>query len=160
MATTLEDEIAWYKQFSRPGPVDWSVDEANTFWPVAEDRLQQFEARVGRVMPYSIRTFLQIVGEGRFTRDESGGFAEFYTNVFLSPEEMAAIVLKESDVWRVYPNFMQPGDLPFFDLGSSEVIVMSQVVHAGSVRFAYGEEVASTFEAFLSELRCNVAFYV
>lgn len=156
----FEDILSWYQQFSRSGPVDWTVPGDNVFWKVQADEIVQCERTTGIRFPQQYRDFLLLVGEGRFGLGRNAISEDTYANIFLGPRDIEGILTKKSDCWSIYPDeFIYPGDFPFFDTGSCEVMVFRQSDNCpcfpGDVI-----PVSNSFEAFLMSLRENPRFYI
>lgn len=158
----FEEIICWYETFSLAGPPDRTLPTANKFWRVDPVDIQECEKLIGFEFPAGYREFLCRVGVGHFALGCNEVFVEYYANEFLGPREIGEILTKKSGEWLIYPEFIFPGEFPFFDLGSADVLVFRHSEGPkGKVYFpGTPDPISNSFEEFLYKLREDAQFYV
>jgi hypothetical protein len=131
----------------------------NLFLPHGEAEIQDFVHEFGDTLPPAYLTFLRRIGAGRLTEDISGKHTHEYENSFLSTTEIAEILRRETIEWRIYPDFIDAGEVPFFYLGNNDVLVFRRG-SGSAVYFPYlSEAYARNFNEFLSRLMADCTFY-
>ncbi len=163
MCTHLDIHLVeWYRQFASTASIEdihWSI---NWFKKVDPAEIDYYEKNFDFVLPAPYREFLINVGEGRLAKDRLGGDTVDYANTFMGPKRIADIISKSSEEWLVYPDFIDPNEVPFFDLGNQSVYVFDRgdLVN-GAVHFpGILEVIVPSFNDFIRNLREDITFYI
>jgi SMI1 / KNR4 family (SUKH-1) len=163
MRTHLDkDLVDWYNQFASTANVEeihWSI---SWFKKVDPAEIDYYEKNFNFVLPAPYREFLINVGEGRLARDRLGRDTVDYANMFMGPKRIADVISKSSEEWLVYPDFIDPDEVPFFDLGNQSVYVFDPGDFAnGAVRFpGIPKTIAPSFNDFIRRLHEDITFYI
>jgi SMI1 / KNR4 family (SUKH-1) len=157
-----KDLLDWYGQFTLPAESKGVSTRSNWFKKVDPAEIEYYERNFGFVLPASYREFLIKVGEGTLGTDNRGCETLEYANMFMGPKRIADVISKGSEEWMVYPDFIDPDEVPFFDLGNQSVYVFDPNDFTnGAVRFpGIPKKIAPTFNDFLRNLREDITFYI
>ena len=134
----------------------------NWFKKVDPTEIEYYEKNFGFELPAPYREFLIKIGEGTLGMDKLGGETLEYANMFMGPKRTSDIISKCSEEWPVYPDFIEPNEVPFFDLGNQSVLVFNRrELMEGAVYYPGGvTKLAPTFNAFLQKLSSDITFYI
>lgn len=157
--------LTWYSQFTI-GTDNGDIERlpatgANVFYKVPEGDIAKIEVRNNCTFPRSYFEFLVNIGWGRMTKGADNIETIDYSNVFLHPNDIEPILRKKSVEWLVYPDdFIDEGEIPFFDLGDNSVYVFSGEPNDDKVYFPGQHEVmANSFHEFLEMLMNDSSFW-
>ena len=136
-------------------------DSPNDFYPVSKREIEIAEERLGFLFPSDLKTFFEEIGCGflKIGVDDSKRDPSL-VNRFLSPKEIADILLDEDNMMRPYEGFLK-GVMPFFDVGENTYLVLRPKSRTpNKVFWPDGKEtIAETFHEFVERLHKNADFY-
>jgi hypothetical protein len=164
----MNDRYGYLKHYIPGGN---NVDD-NWFCPVSEQDIKAGEKKMGQMFPTELRNFYQEIGYGMLRSPANPPVDyEFYgNNEILHPDVSASFyqgVLehqlqpKEEAIcccenWLALPVLenLQPGDLPFFEIGdsSSFMIMKTQSDNPNAVWSDCGVKIEDSFERFIWRL--------
>lgn len=151
--------LNWYAQFVHARSEIDDHTLPNYLTEINNSDLAKFLSKFGKIIPDSYLKFLRIAGEGRIREDINGKFNEFNDNKFLDTNEISNILLKNSDDWVVYPDFIRDDEIPFFYIGNNAVLVFRKN-NGSKVYYPHLDDVyAVNLEEFLIKLMNNINFY-
>jgi hypothetical protein len=162
MTLDAKEILDWYAQFSLGSWQKWDNSRPNIFRKVRLAEIRTVEPEIKMKIPELYVEFLTHVGEGRLTADMEGGETFDSVNYFMGPGEIREMLQKRSDDWLIYPDFIAPDDLPFFNLGNQSVYVFRvDPARSDAVYTPYGDDkISESFLEFLDSLRHDVEFHM
>lgn len=151
----------WYRQFSHQNIDLRFLPDHNAFCKVPEEDFRTFEAQTKLRLPDIYKQFLLEVGEGRLKQDRLDRVIDANLNYFLGPESIAELMSKETEEWKIYPEFTDDDEIPFFDLGSASVFTFCPSIGPETAVWRPNKFklIANSFVEFLALLREDIEFY-
>lgn len=143
----------------------------NFFYPVEEKEIEEAEKIIDTEFPSELREFYKEIGTGRIVKSKSGVWENIISNYILPPLAVAHFykgivehhqeaekdeALCYDDHWLALETLelLQPGDLPFFEIGDSSSFMVMKLNsdNPNAVWFQGWEVVEDSFERFIHRL--------
>jgi hypothetical protein len=136
---------------------------SNFFYPISEEQIFEAEKKLGHCFPEDLRQFYQKIGYGRFVEPKTPSpDYQFYSTNEILPPMVAARFAKGELIWEGQQNWMsessyellQPGDLPFFEIGDSTdfMVVKPLSDNPNAVWYMGAEKIEDSLERFIYNL--------
>jgi hypothetical protein len=131
----------------------------NNFWNISQKEIEEFEQKVGIVIPSELKTFYQEIGYGFLTHpykyDAEYDFCN--TNRIIPPSDLEDIVLNRVEsglIMEATLELLSPGDLPVFEIGdSTDFMIMKPFSdNPNAVWYQGYEKIEDSFERFIYNL--------
>ena len=135
----------------------------NIFYRLDSGELEEAEAILGQPFPDQLRKFYQELGSGRLVRPYNSpeGYSFCNANEILSPSVVAHLGRGElewegQEYWMSESTFelLQPGDLPFFEIGNSSSFMIMKLNsnNPNAVWYMGDEKIEDSLERFIHRL--------
>lgn len=155
MNDALINELSSYKQSADSG------DLRTAFWAVRDEELDLFEKQAEILLPPELRAFYERVGHGRIQLSRTGEWAEFDLNIIVDPGRLTSLFLRRDPSFEVDAELVEQGDLPFFDMGSHNYLVMKpSSSEQDAIYWPYTDNpICNNIWEFADRLLANPRFY-